>query len=161
MLWDSVWVLTTLQHTLIQIINIVLLLKKDTTLVYLIPYLFSFWSRSPIDLLEPQNRLLLLGELHLELARARSQRWRSLPYQFVCMNMHDEHVDDTSGHTYTYTYTYLSCLYIHRYSDFLIWVIFVGLTSARPNYIFTCIYVHYSQVWREELSQEGGGGETM
>ena len=50
-----------------------LVAKKDTTLVYLIPYLFSFWSQSPIDLLEPQNRLLLLGELHLELARARSQ----------------------------------------------------------------------------------------
>ena len=43
----------------------------------------------------------------------------------------DEHVDDVSGQTYTNTYTYI---YI-KFSDFPIWVVYVGLTSACPNSI--------------------------
>ena len=37
--------------------------------------------------------------------------------------MYVEHVDDISGHTY-----------IHKYSNFVVGVIYVGLASARPNY---------------------------
>ena len=34
--------------------------------------------------------------------------------------------------TYCYIHTH-TLTYIHKYSDFLVWVIYVGLASARPN----------------------------
>ena len=42
------------------------------------------------------------------------------------MRMRFKHVDDVSLHTYTYT---------HKYSDFLVAMISVGLALARPNNI--------------------------
>ena len=42
---------------------------------------------------------------------------------------HDEHMDDVSLHTYTYILTY-----IHKYSNFFVGVISVGLASACPKY---------------------------
>ena len=40
------------------------------------------------------------------------------------MRMHCKHMDDVSLHTY-----------IHKYSDFLVAIISVGLAQARPNYL--------------------------
>ena len=48
--------------------------------------------------------------------------------------LYDEHVYDVSLHTHSHTYIYYYT-YIHKYSNFLIWVISVGLASARPSHI--------------------------
>ena len=48
--------------------------------------------------------------------------------------MCDEHVDDVSLHKHTHTHTS-----IHKYSDFLVCAIYVGLVSAHPNYYV----IHY------------------
>ena len=46
------------------------------------------------------------------------------------MRMRFKHVDDVSLHTY-----------IHKYSDFFVAMISVGLAQARPNYM----YIQYKQ----------------
>ena len=50
------------------------------------------------------------------------------------MRLRDEHMDDVLLLTYMYinTHTYISTI------DFLVWVIYVGLASARPN---KCMYL--------------------
>ena len=47
-----------------------------------------------------------------------------------------KHVDDVSlhKHTYMYIHTYIHTHIHHKYSDFLVVLISVGLTQARPNY---------------------------
>ena len=47
--------------------------------------------------------------------------------------VHDEHMDDVSLHTYIHTH-------IHRYGEFLVNTINVGLASAHPNYIANNYY---------------------
>ena len=44
--------------------------------------------------------------------------------------MHDEHMANISGHIYTHTHT--------MYSDFVVRVIYVGLASVLPNYVYEC-----------------------
>ena len=66
------------------------------------------------------QRLLGAGELHLELTR--SQCWR-----FLQQRLH------TCAMTTWTTYHYIHLTYIQRYSDFLVWVIYVGLTLACRN----------------------------
>ena len=51
------------------------------------------------------------------------------------MQLCDEHVDDISLHT-LHIHTY-----IHRYDDFLIAVISVGLDLAHVNRIHTCKFI--------------------
>ena len=45
--------------------------------------------------------------------------------------MHDEHVDNVLLHTHVHTYIHVHTC-IHKYSDFLVCMIYVGLTLARP-----------------------------
>ena len=57
--------------------------------------------------------------------------------------MCDEHVDDVYHYIHTHLY-----ICIHRYHDFLVRMITVGLVSARPNFFFPAECVIFSQcVW--------------
>ena len=65
-----------------------------------------------------------------------------------CINcivrMRDEHTDNVSLHTYVlYTHSHT---YIHKYSDFLVCMIYVGLALAHPNY-----YRQWLKVWQPDL----------
>ena len=55
--------------------------------------------------------------------------WRSLPsITFTCILVMNMWMTNHYIHTHSHTY-------IHRYSDFLTWVVSVGLALAHPNYL--------------------------
>ena len=80
----------------------------------------------------PGRSCTLLGELHLEFTHG--EHWRSL--SSLCARMltrlQMRNCMMSTWTTYRSLYTH-SYTYIHKYNNFLVWVISVGLASARPN----------------------------
>ena len=114
--------------SLILITNIALLLQKDTTLVH--------WSPTS-SLSSPRCICLSLKEPILQAESVVGE----LHSNCTCiLRINVEHVDDVLPHTYTHTH-------IAKYSDFLVYTIYVGLTSARPNYMY-CDWsvLHHSSI---------------
>ena len=62
----------------------------------------------------------------------------------VCM--HDEHMANISGHIHTH---------VSMYSDFVVRVIYVGLASVHPNYVYECDnpYLHWVQACAVETAR--------
>ena len=111
--WVSAWV--NYSSSLIRIINVALSLERYYSYV-LIPYLFFF--ESPLNLLEPQ---------------------KALPWGFISICVHTHVWWARRRHIATYTHTH-TC--IHMYSKFSC-MIYLGLISACPNYLFMFLDSQY------------------